>query len=279
MLFKRRKRLEELAKAEADGRSFWTPVFDDKARYKIVYAMNDAAGNSPVVTVREARALVLRDEGLPYLTRAGADPLDDFFNKIMKCPDGDVPMLIEAIATTLRSATMQFGMVRPDAYVLFVETVNEMMREHRISFEIIDGRMVEHDSREMHVSVVEPALQLLGGQPRFANVETAYRNALDEIAKGNAADAITDAGTALQQALTVLGATGNALGPLIKDAERLGLVSPHDQKLLQWVSADRSVMGDSHQVSHATIDDAWLTVHIVGAVILRLAADTQRRAS
>jgi hypothetical protein len=48
------------------------------------------------------------------------------------------------------------------------------------------------------------------------------------------------------------------------------------EKILHWVSADRSEKGDAHEVSTATVDDAWFIVHIVGAVILRLSKASPR---
>jgi hypothetical protein len=45
---------------------------------------------------------------------------------------------------------------------------------------------------------------------------------------------------------------------------------------LNWASADRSQTGDSHKQSDATIADAWLAVHVIGALILRLASDDPR---
>lgn len=69
MLYARRKRLEARAEAEAAGESFWSTQFDKQARMKLVHAFNDACPDY----MREryagfARALILRDEGLPYLT-------------------------------------------------------------------------------------------------------------------------------------------------------------------------------------------------------------------
>jgi hypothetical protein len=95
---------------------------------------------------------------------------------------------------------------------------------------------------------------------------------LHKLPGGDPADAITDVGTALQEMLVYLGAQGNALGPLLKDAEQRGLLGPYDAKLVGWVSADRSNRGDTHSASSATKGDAWLTVHVVGALILRLEA-------
>jgi hypothetical protein len=72
---------------------------------------------------------------------------------------------------------------------------------------------------------------------------------------------------------------GNALGPLIESAKRKGLLAPHDTpmeaaivKIMDWVAADRSLKGDSHRAAQPSKDDAWFTIHVVGALIVRLAA-------
>ena len=153
-----------------------------------------------------------------------------------------------------------------------------------MSFEFIEGEMVPMESRELHAEIVAPTLRLLArSDGRWQSVEKAYRASLDELARGKGADAITDAGTALQEALEVIGARGNSLGPLIKSARQKGLLAAHDQpmldalvRLVEWVSADRSQMGDSHHADAAHTDDAWLTVHVVGALILRLSKDVSR---
>jgi hypothetical protein len=120
----------------------------------------------------------------------------------------------------------------------------------------------------------------------MATDKRTYQKAIMELAASHADDAITDAGTALQETLTVLGCSGNSLGPLITDARKRGLLAPHDAKLDQsisnimvWVSADRSELGEAHHVSDATVEDAWLIVHIVGALILRLASGPPRGTS
>lgn len=82
---------------------------------------------------------------------------------------------------------------------------------------------------------------------------------------------------------TLAGCKGNSLGPLAKDAKARGLLAPHDetlsdalQKIIDWVSADRSSKGDAHNASTASRSDAWLTVHVVGALILRLSEGSSR---
>jgi hypothetical protein len=154
--------------------------------------------------------------------------------------------------------------------------VNEVLNLERISFELSKGEMIPFTSRELHVEVVQPALILLAAEG-WSDVELAYRAALAELTRGHGADAVTDAGTALQVALEKLGAQGNALGPLIASARKMGLLGGHDSKLAnvvaaaaEWVSADRSVTGDTHNAIQASRDDAWLAVHVVGALLLRL---------
>jgi hypothetical protein len=146
--------------------------------------------------------------------------------------------------------------------------------------------MVDLESEELHVAVVAPALRLLSGRAGFDKVEVAYRDAIKELSDGKPDDAITDAGTALQETLTALGCSGNSLGPLISDARRRGLLAPHDAKLdqaisnvMDWVSADRSQSGEAHHVSDATVEDAWLILHVVGALILRLVSGPPRGSS
>lgn len=146
-----------------------------------------------------------------------------------------------------------------------------------------EGQVVPLDSMELHASVVEPALALLHGKPRFADAHESYMNALKEISDDEPANAITDAGTALQQALAALGCDGKSLGPLIKDGRKKGLIAGHDEQLgsgitkfMDWVSANRSERGDGHQPGTKLRADAWLMVHIVGALIVRLVEESPR---
>lgn len=71
--------------------------------------------------------------------------------------------------------------------------------------------------------------------------------------------------------LTLLGCEGNALGPLIASAQKKGVLTGYDVKLVaEWVSADRSEKGDAHKAASVSREDAWFTVHVVGALLLRL---------
>lgn len=142
--------------------------------------------------------------------------------------------------------------------------------------------MISFKSDELLHEAVEPTLRLLVGS-KYKAAHDSYLKALKEISQNEGADAITDAGTALQETLTSLGCKGNALGPLLKDARKAGLLAGHDQNLVDgilrfadWASADRSESGDAHKHSDATTADAWLMVHVVGALIVRLVDPVKR---
>lgn len=193
----------------------------------------------------------------------------------------DRKLVFDALAAAHKS-------IAPHDYTsraLFEGLVNDILREHRVAYKFVDGDLVPFKSDELLQEVVEPAVRLLVSR-EFSGAQAAYLAALEEIVNGEPGNAITDAGTALQETLQALGCEGGALGPLIKDAKKRGLLAGHDQnlaagvtKFLDWASADRSELGDSHNHSHATLDDAWLMVHVAGALIVRLAAEPTRAAA
>jgi hypothetical protein len=285
LLYGRRKRLAELAAREAAGESFWTGTFDASIRAKIVHAFRDAVPYGDYYEY--ARDAILHDEGLFYLQGEHLTAGIDLLNYLLNCDDEMVPTVIEAMAQACvsRIPALRSGASwqQQQNAATFEPAVSAILREHRISFDLIGQQMIPFSAKELHQEVVAPALSLLAGRSDLDKVESAYRSALEEIASSKAADAITDAGTALQEMLYALGCQGNALGPLIASAKVKGFLAPHDSpmlaavdKVLHWVSADRSEKGDAHEVSTATVEDAWFTVHIVGAIILRLSNASTR---
>jgi hypothetical protein len=282
VLHSRRKRQEELARAEAAGQVFWTDTFDERARVRLWHAFTDCSSHYLSDTSTAARSLICRDEGLLYLVASHHPHVEDFGRYLMEGPNEMVPSCIEAMLQALLAQARNDYSFTNRAN-LYRQLVPIILREHRISFEFVEDRMVEFSSQEMHQSVVAPALRLLSGRAGHDSTERAYRDSLDEISRGKPSDAITDAGTALQSVLTELGCTGNSLGPLIKSAKAKGLLAAHDgpmldaiDRLMNWVSADRSSTGDAHLVTDPSIDDAWLIVHMVGALILRLVGPSRR---
>jgi hypothetical protein len=286
MLYNQRKRLKERAEAEAQGENFWTPAFSEKVRTRLLFAVGEAAGANRVSVLERARHLILKAEGVPYLQRYGHNvtPAEDFLDHFTGCRDDVMPTAIEA----LYSAMQTFGIGNLGYFVptidvdAFGRDLNQILEEERVAFDFARGEMVSFKSKELQQDVVEPAMKLLHN-PKFSEAEKAYQDALEEVAKGKAGNAITDAGTALQETLTALGCKGDSLGPLIRSAKDKGLLAAHDARItkaiedvMEWVSADRSQKGDSHKADKAEKEDAWFIIHVVGALIVRLVGASGR---
>lgn len=160
----------------------------------------------------------------------------------------------------------------------FRTRVNKILEDHTVKFYLQqNSELAPVDSQEMHNEVVAPTLHLLHSQPQFAAAEAAYQKALAELRVRDAGDAITDAGVALQEVLTALGCEGNALGDLFKSARKTGLLKGKDTPLTEaigrtgdWVAAMRN-QGEAHKGNpEVDMPDAWMVVHVVGALIRRL---------
>lgn len=280
MLYGRRKRLEDLDRREAEGEDLFTRDFPANVRTKIAQAVELVT--DPLVMAQvwgAAQQLIIHDEGVRSLT-------DEYYteNDMRKylAHYDDVPTSVEALYIALQGTYTSTGRSYQQNSEAMQALVNRAFAEHRIAWELVEGQMVDFDSKELHVAVTAPLLRLLAGRAGWDSVEASYQSALEEIGQ-DPADAITDAGTALQAALELRGCEGNALGPLVKDALKKGILAPHDQTLgraiksiIDWASADRSQLGDAHPGPKPSSSDAWLTVHIVGALILRLAEPEHR---
>lgn len=288
-LFKRRRELVALEERERQGESFWSESFSRETRVRLQFVMNSELGGD-YRSAEAAARLLLIDLGQLALYGGNGTPAQQFYQFLFDCDDDMVPSVVEAFAAghkqvfeqeALRQAFVASGAIMHGGARLpfnarLVDAINRVLAEDRIAFELIDGEMVPFASRELHVEVVEPVLRLLA-KPGWERVEKSYQSALTEIARGDGADAITDAGTALQEALVHLGAEGNQLGDLTTSAKNKGIIASHDAPLLQtidkacrWASADRSNTGDAHNADEASREDAWFTVHVVGAILLRL---------
>lgn len=276
MLYHQRKREAELATAEAEGQSFWTESLDRSIRVAIWHLFSDV----PRIRHYQMVERMLREFDLLALPGSvGFKPPAQVQRAWLTFDDPLAVSMVELMHEYVVEADGD-----DEGWGEWFESeVNERLASRRVGFELVDGQMIAKDSQELHAEVVAPVLRLLSGRSGWENVETAYQDALRELHGGSPGDAITDAGTALQEALTALGCKGNALGDLLKDAKKRGLLAAHDAQLEKaivdighWVSADRSTKGDAHNAEPALQDDAWLTVHVVGALILRLVAGTER---
>ena len=283
MLHIQRKQIAERDHRENIEGVFWTQKFSPEVRTKINLAISDCARGEYVALEigGYAAGLFYRATGLQPMTTVAHSQGGDFFAALALLDDEKIPSLIEGAY----SGFCRFQSQYPEMFgsYAFAKLINEILVQHRIGFELIEGSMIERELMELHAEVVAPALQLLSSRKGWEPIEQAYRKALEEIATGDPADAITDAGTALQETLEILGCNGNSLGTLIGDGRKRGFFAPHDSvigdaicKTMNWVAADRSAKGDGHHTSSASREDAWLTVHIVGALILRLVSDRSR---
>ncbi|AIF41817.1 hypothetical protein HX89_13830 [Dermacoccus nishinomiyaensis] len=213
------------------------------------------------------------------LTDLGDDSAPSRSSDWQSCTDTD-------ICLSALEALMHVAKRHDAAAAEFLEEViNSTFIAHRVAFKSVDFEFVPFESDALHKDVVEPTLRLLVTE-KHKDAHASFLAALKQIAAGDAGNAITDAGSALQHVLQDLGCSGNALGPLWADAKKKGLVTGHDKNLLDgisafinWASADRSTTGDAHKNSTASLPDAWLMVHVTGALILRLTDTTPRAAT
>ena len=82
--------------------------------------------------------------------------------------------------------------------------------------------------------------------------------------------------------LTALGCDGGALGDLVSSAKKKGLLTGADTpltesiiKTVNWVAAKRN-QGEAHRGDpDMNMSDAWMVVHVVGALVLRLSEASQ----
>lgn len=273
VLHSERKRRAARDAQEAAGASLWTEEVPQEARVKIATIWSSIRGsltNAAGYEFDERVGKILRVLG--GYNAGSVDP-----NDLVRQSDSDVALdLIGAACIAIRE-----GAAIARHYDSFEKFINRTFEDYRIGFRVVDAEVIPIGSDELHAEVVAPALRLLVDKD-FEKAHKAYLDAIKEIPK-DPANAITDAGTALQETLEVLGCEGNSLGSLIKSGKKKGLLARHDARLeagikefLEWASADRSETGDGHHVTAATREDAWLMVHIVGALIVRLVGGGKR---
>ena len=275
--FRERMRLEELAQREAAGESFWSSDLDERTRNKLAFILDDTIEmlSGPLSALSSWEIWERLSE---KIARDYGDAVREYDrDRVARETDpGVVFDLIESV-----------GLIIEDPRLLdsFEKRVNEVFDNHRVSFQLAPTlQIIPRDSIEIHTAVTLPTLQLLHGRPDLAKAEAAYTEALREISDGKPAGAITHASVALQETLTALGASGNALGDQLKAAKaKTTLFAGRDQPLLDgiskvadWAAAERNSNGDAHRITDAVLDDAWMMVHVVGALILRLTGDPRK---
>lgn len=159
----------------------------------------------------------------------------------------------------------------------FIEVVNDRLLHARVNWLFEDGRFQERGNSVMHSEVLRPATLLLGDDPAFSTASDAFQSALTRLSKGETDVALTQAATALQEFFRALGVNGgNSVSDQLDHAQRQNIISPVDRALMKplidWVNGDRSERGNAHRHREGDVSkaDAWLMMHVVGAVMVRL---------
>jgi hypothetical protein len=271
VVYLERKRLAALRAAESAGEDVWTEDLNEAVRTKMLALWLHLPSRLSYESVvqNNVERIMLTEAAVP-----NAGPIDVVLR------DGPIDLAlsyVDAIAIALR-ARRGVSYITDLRYDQWCTGIAKIFEAHRLKFKFINGEVIPLGSEVMHAQVVEPTLVLLHGKREFTNAEKSFRDALEELVSGKPDDAITDAGTALQEALIAVGCKGNALGELIKDAKQKSWFGPRDSpladsiaKIHTWIAAERNA-GEAHRVSHVSKDDAWFVVHVVGAAIVRLAA-------
>lgn len=280
MLFGRRKELEAKRQRELQGENLWTRILDEKARGKIAYAVKrvDEKDYGWDLIVR-ARQQTLEQLGLPFMVVAPPSTYfsmtdylrEDAYNAILGAKEDIVFTFLEALLIELSRTK--------DSKKPFIENLNTIFREHRIKFNIVNDEIIDLESLVIHENIIKPALTLLGNDPKWKKVESKYLESLNELSEGRPDNAITDTTTALQEALYVLKCKGDTLNILFHDAKKKGIFVEHDKHLIDWLSADRVNFGDTHYSRETSIENARLTINIVGSILYRIASENPRKLS
>lgn len=276
-LYQRRQKRRQKAEALNRGDTVRLSLeLSKETRTRILFCLADASPNWEKQS-RGLYNLIRREWGRGSLMGFSTPQYDLFPYIIDAANPEEVLDFVEGWFQTLGAAT-EYEWIAREAEEHARPDLNEILDDDDVAYQVVGTEIIPRDSMVRHAEVISPALSLLHGTSSLRSVEQAFQDALRELKPGgDPSDAITDAGTALQEMLLALGCTGNALGPLLADAKKRGILGPFDSKLSdgvhligEWVSANRSTRGDAHKASAASREDAWLAVHVVGALLIRL---------
>lgn len=164
----------------------------------------------------------------------------------------------------------------------FVDSVNDTLLAARVEWHFSEGHFVQRGNSVLYTEVVKPASILLDNHPKFVKASAGFQAAITRLSEGKPDVAITDAASALQEFFRALGVKGNSVSDQLVDAEKRKLITPYDYQLLKpftgWVNADRSNRGNAHNYREGDVSkaDAWLAVHVAGALMIRLSNEEPR---
>ncbi len=146
------------------------------------------------------------------------------------------------------------------------------------AFAVRGREIVLREDLGSSILVEKPLTALVTSNPALRGLDGKLREALHELDAGNAADAVTDAGTALQMLFQHLGFQGQQLGDQVRAARKAGWLDGVDKPLadavesvVAWVSSVRNQRSDAHHTPPPDLRDAELVVRMVGLLTLRFA--------
>ena len=291
-LFTQRQAVLEEAAARAQGQEVDGLIDEAPAEFRqqLVFAIRDAA-TWPVGRDWEVRNLngalidritdYLREEyGRAYLASVTNENGVDLGSFIVE--RATTPELMDVIDAVIgvflaEGQNPALSSYAADGLARFSDTIRRRLRRHKLAYDLVELQVVGRRSEELHQAVVAPALTLLHGRPRFAEAERQYREALDELADGKWADAVTDASAAVENLLRmILGFRHGTLADLLGQARNRGLFGDAQSGRIKKVVAGFTALADvrnEESDAHGNRTDqstAWLAVHWAGALLVYL---------
>lgn len=164
----------------------------------------------------------------------------------------------------------------------FLTSVNDVLLAERVEWHFSDESFVQRGNSVMYADVVKPATVLLDSSPEFAKASRGFSAAISRLSDNKPDVAITDAASAVQEMFRALGVQGNSITDQIDAAARQKVITQADRQLLRplvnWLNADRSDRGNAHhhRADDASKADAWLAIHVAGALMVRLSNQEPR---
>ena len=164
----------------------------------------------------------------------------------------------------------------------FIETVNDILLGARIEWHYVDGDFTQRGNSVLYADVVKPASILLDSDPKFSKASSGFQAAITRLSENKPDVAITDAASAVQEFFRALGITGNSISDQLNAAQKANVITAYDRSLLKpftdWVNSDRSERGNAHHHREGDVSksDAWLAIHVAGALMVRLSNEEPR---
>jgi hypothetical protein len=164
----------------------------------------------------------------------------------------------------------------------FISSVNDFLLAARVEWLFSEGSFSQRGNSVLYADVVKPATILLDSSPQFARASAGFSAAITRLSENKPDVAITDAASAVQEMFRGLGVTGNSITDQLDAAQRMKVITAADRMLLRpivnWINADRSERGNAHHHREGDVSkaDAWLAIHVAGALMVRLSNEEPR---